>query len=58
MVQKAVCVLKGTGETTGVVHFEQEVRRTALLLREEISIQTKQHGGLSCILMVALALRC
>lgn len=58
MVLKAVCVLKGAGETTGVVHFEQEVRHTALLLQGEISIQTKQHGGLTCILMVALALRC
>uniref|UniRef100_A0A7N8Y7M0 Superoxide dismutase [Cu-Zn] n=1 Tax=Mastacembelus armatus TaxID=205130 RepID=A0A7N8Y7M0_9TELE len=24
MVLKAVCVLKGTGETSGTVHFEQE----------------------------------
>lgn len=23
---KAVCVLKGTGEVTGTVHFEQEVK--------------------------------
>lgn len=26
MVLKAVCVLKGTGETNGVVNFEQEVK--------------------------------
>lgn len=58
MVLKAVCVLKGAGETTGVVHFEQEVRRTASLLQEEVPIQTKQPGGLTRILMVALALRC
>lgn len=25
MVMKAVCVLKGAGETAGTVHFEQEV---------------------------------
>lgn len=26
MVLKAVCVLKGAGETSGTVYFEQEVR--------------------------------
>ncbi len=25
-MNKAVCVLKGTGEVTGTVHFEQEVK--------------------------------
>lgn len=25
MSMKAVCVLKGTGEVTGTVHFEQQV---------------------------------
>lgn len=31
MAMKAVCVLKGTGEVTGTVHFEQQVSISTLL---------------------------
>ncbi len=31
-MKKAVCVLKGTGEVTGTVHFEQEVKKKKKVL--------------------------
>uniref|UniRef100_A0AAQ4QL57 Superoxide dismutase [Cu-Zn] n=1 Tax=Gasterosteus aculeatus aculeatus TaxID=481459 RepID=A0AAQ4QL57_GASAC len=41
MVVKAVCVLKGAGETTGTIYFEQEVRRATLPSAEELSNSDK-----------------
>uniref|UniRef100_A0AA49QCL1 Superoxide dismutase [Cu-Zn] n=1 Tax=Tor putitora TaxID=210638 RepID=A0AA49QCL1_TORPU len=45
MVKKAVCVLKGTGEVTGTVHFEQENDRSPVKLSGEITGLTPgKHG--------------
>lgn len=40
MVLKAVCVLKGTGEVTGTVHFEQQVKWRWILGISELEIYT------------------
>lgn len=37
MVLKAVCVLKGAGETTGTVYFEQEVKPLVYLFHADFS---------------------
>ncbi|XP_067288697.1 superoxide dismutase [Cu-Zn] [Pseudorasbora parva] len=45
MVKKAVCVLKGTGEVTGTVFFEQENDASAVKLSGEITGLTPgKHG--------------
>uniref|UniRef100_C3KGY9 Superoxide dismutase [Cu-Zn] n=1 Tax=Anoplopoma fimbria TaxID=229290 RepID=C3KGY9_ANOFI len=45
MVVKAVCVLKGAGETSGVVHFEQEGDTAAVKLTGEIiGLTPGEHG--------------
>uniref|UniRef100_A0AAR2JZ96 Superoxide dismutase copper/zinc binding domain-containing protein n=1 Tax=Pygocentrus nattereri TaxID=42514 RepID=A0AAR2JZ96_PYGNA len=45
MVQKAVCVLKGTGEVTGTVHFEQQDEGAPVKLTGEISgLTAGLHG--------------
>ncbi|XP_042355635.1 superoxide dismutase [Cu-Zn] [Plectropomus leopardus] len=45
MVLKAVCVLKGAGETTGTVYFEQEDGSTSVKLTGEIKGLTPgEHG--------------
>ncbi|XP_027887660.1 superoxide dismutase [Cu-Zn] [Xiphophorus couchianus] len=45
MVLKAVCVLKGAGETTGTVHFEQENESAPVKVTGEISGLTPgEHG--------------
>ncbi|XP_029555264.1 superoxide dismutase [Cu-Zn] [Salmo trutta] len=45
MVLKAVCVLKGTGEVTGTVFFEQEGDNTPVKLTGEISgLAQGEHG--------------
>ncbi|RVE63935.1 hypothetical protein OJAV_G00141090 [Oryzias javanicus] len=45
MVLKAVCVLKGTGETDGVVHFEQENDSAPVKVTGEIKGLTPgKHG--------------
>ncbi|KAM6985350.1 superoxide dismutase [Cu-Zn] [Aplochiton taeniatus] len=45
MVLKAVCVLKGTGEVTGTVHFEQESPTAPVTVKGEISgLAPGQHG--------------
>lgn len=36
MVLKAVCVLKGAGETTGTVYFEQEVKPLVYLFHADL----------------------
>ncbi|TRY83125.1 hypothetical protein DNTS_020644 [Danionella cerebrum] len=45
MVQKAVCVLKGTGEVTGTVYFEQESEKTPVKVSGEIvGLAPGKHG--------------
>ncbi|KAM4546191.1 superoxide dismutase [Cu-Zn] [Fundulus diaphanus] len=45
MVLKAVCVLKGAGETTGTVYFEQENESAPVKVTGEISGLTPgEHG--------------
>nr|QDA95084.1 copper/zinc superoxide dismutase [Schizothorax wangchiachii] len=45
MVKKAVCVLKGTGEVTGTVHFEQENDGSPVKLSGDITGLTPgKHG--------------
>ncbi|KAK6317626.1 hypothetical protein J4Q44_G00130260 [Coregonus suidteri] len=45
MVLKAVCVLKGTGEVTGTVFFEQEGDKAPVKLTGEISgLAPGEHG--------------
>ncbi|XP_056267718.1 superoxide dismutase [Cu-Zn] [Pseudoliparis swirei] len=45
MVMKAVCVLKGAGETSGTVYFEQESDAAAVKLTGEIKgLATGEHG--------------
>ncbi|XP_037403560.1 superoxide dismutase [Cu-Zn]-like [Pygocentrus nattereri] len=45
MAQKAVCVLKGTGEVTGTVHFEQQDEGAPVKLTGEISgLTAGLHG--------------
>ncbi|KAI2659811.1 superoxide dismutase [Cu-Zn] [Labeo rohita] len=45
MVKKAVCVLKGTGEVTGTVYFEQESDTSPVKLSGEITGLTPgKHG--------------
>lgn len=45
MVLKAVCVLKGTGEVTGTVHFEQEGDNAPVKLTGQITGLTPgEHG--------------
>uniref|UniRef100_A0A9J8D200 Superoxide dismutase [Cu-Zn] n=2 Tax=Cyprinus carpio TaxID=7962 RepID=A0A9J8D200_CYPCA len=45
MAKKAVCVLKGTGEVTGTVYFEQESDGSPVKLSGEISGLTPgKHG--------------
>jgi len=45
MVMKAVCVLKGTGETSGTVHFEQENDSAPVKLTGEIMGLTPGNHG-------------
>lgn len=60
MVLKAVCVLKGAGETSGTVYFEQEVRRAVVFIVINVLfvILGKLPGDLTCILLGALAHEC
>ncbi|XP_068456722.1 superoxide dismutase [Cu-Zn] [Clinocottus analis] len=45
MVVKAVCVLKGAGETSGTVYFEQESDTAAVKLTGEIKgLANGEHG--------------
>ncbi|XP_077597325.1 superoxide dismutase [Cu-Zn] [Stigmatopora nigra] len=45
MVLKAVCVLKGSGETTGTVYFEQENESSPVKLTGEIKgLAPGEHG--------------
>ncbi|KAL0994917.1 hypothetical protein UPYG_G00129280 [Umbra pygmaea] len=45
MVLKAVCVLKGTGEVTGTVHFVQEGEGSSVTLTGEITgLSPGEHG--------------
>ncbi|TNN59050.1 Superoxide dismutase [Cu-Zn] [Liparis tanakae] len=45
MVVKAVCVLKGAGETSGTVYFEQESDAAPVKLSGEIKgLATGEHG--------------
>ncbi|CAM4730034.1 hypothetical protein PO909_022556 [Leuciscus waleckii] len=45
MAKKAVCVLKGTGEVTGTVYFEQESDTTPVKLSGEITgLTAGKHG--------------
>ncbi len=49
MVNKAVCVLKGTGEVTGTVHFEQEVknkRKDVFVAAFVLTFAWEQHASL------------
>lgn len=57
MVMKAVCVLKGAGDTSGTVYFEQEVRfkmseETLFLFNDLV------HGDFSNNLVRAYACQC
>ncbi|KAK2871149.1 hypothetical protein QQF64_002293 [Cirrhinus molitorella] len=45
MVKKAVCVLKGTGEVTGTVYFEQETDKSPVKLSGEITGLTPGNHG-------------
>uniref|UniRef100_A0AAR2IRJ8 Superoxide dismutase [Cu-Zn] n=1 Tax=Pygocentrus nattereri TaxID=42514 RepID=A0AAR2IRJ8_PYGNA len=47
MAQKAVCVLKGTGEVTGTVHFEQQDEGAPVKLTGEISGLTADLGNVT-----------
>ncbi|XP_017273440.1 superoxide dismutase [Cu-Zn] [Kryptolebias marmoratus] len=45
MVAKAVCVLKGAGDTSGTVHFEQENESAPVRVTGEISgLAPGEHG--------------
>uniref|UniRef100_V5N542 Superoxide dismutase [Cu-Zn] n=1 Tax=Gobiocypris rarus TaxID=143606 RepID=V5N542_GOBRA len=45
MAKKAVCVLKGTGEVTGTVYFEQETETSPVKLSGEITgLAAGKHG--------------
>ncbi|ROL54378.1 Superoxide dismutase [Cu-Zn] [Anabarilius grahami] len=45
MVNKAVCVLKGDGQVTGTVHFEQEAEKSPVKLSGEITgLTAGKHG--------------
>uniref|UniRef100_A0A3B3VS15 Superoxide dismutase [Cu-Zn] n=1 Tax=Poecilia latipinna TaxID=48699 RepID=A0A3B3VS15_9TELE len=47
MVLKAVCVLKGAGETTGTVHFEQENESAPVKVTGEIGGLTPDLGNVT-----------
>uniref|UniRef100_A0A3B4AVB6 Superoxide dismutase [Cu-Zn] n=1 Tax=Periophthalmus magnuspinnatus TaxID=409849 RepID=A0A3B4AVB6_9GOBI len=47
MVVKAVCVLKGAGETTGVVHFKQEGDSAPVEITGEIKGLTPDLGNVT-----------
>lgn len=55
MAMKAVCVLKGAGDTSGTVYFEQEVSRQAS--QETLSL-FNLYGRFSNHLVQASACRC
>uniref|UniRef100_D9MPI6 Superoxide dismutase [Cu-Zn] n=1 Tax=Hypophthalmichthys nobilis TaxID=7965 RepID=D9MPI6_HYPNO len=45
MVNKAVCVLKGDGQVTGTVYFEQEAEKSPVKLSGEITgLTAGKHG--------------